>query len=165
MNLELLRSPLLPQRWCGRLRGPPQYKNPGATRLPTGPAPAHEAQGVMYNAGHNGSPFIDEGAQEGGGGVKRRRAPQHCSDCGHLKQTESFSRYHVPSLPRAQHSPSYIGAAGEGVADGAKCSCPVGLRRKVLKSHSKVKENFGGVCNCEGDKRHPGGCKSVRIGL
>ena len=65
----------------------------------------------------------------------------------------------------SRHSPSYIGAGGEGFADGAKCSCPVDLRRKALKSHSKVKEKFGGECNCEGDERHPGGCKSVRIGL
>ena len=120
--------------------GPTPAQEPGAAGLPTGPTPAQQAQGVMYNAGHNGSHFIDEGAQGGGGGgVKRRRAPQHCSDCGHLKQTGLLSRYHVPLLPRARHSPSYIGAGGEGVADGAKCSCPVDLRRKALKSHSKVK--------------------------
>ena len=143
----------------------PSTRTRGGGGLPTGPAPAQQAQGVIYNAGHNGSHYIDEGAQEGGGRGKRRRAPQHCSDCGHLKQTGPFSRYHVPSLPRIRHSPSYTGAGGEGFADGAKCSCPVDLRRKALKSHSKVKENFGGECNCEGDERHPGGCKSVRIGL
>ena len=103
--------------------------------------------------------------KRGGGGVKRRRAPQRCSDCGHLKYTGPFSRYHVPSLPRARHSPFYIGEGGEGVADGAKCFCPVDLRRKALKSHSKVKGKFGGECNCAGDERHSGGCKSVRIGL
>ena len=65
--------------------GPTPAQEPGAAGLPTGAAPAQQAQGVMYNAGHNGSHYIDEGAQEGGGGVKRRRAPQHCSDCGHLK--------------------------------------------------------------------------------
>ncbi|CAN0453115.1 unnamed protein product, partial [Ascophyllum nodosum] len=107
--------------------GPTPAKGPGAARLPTGPAPAQQAQGVIYNAGHNGSHYIDEGAQEGGGRVKRRRAPQHCSDCGHLKQTGPFSRYHVPSLPRIRHSPSFIRAGGEGFADGAKCSCPVDL--------------------------------------
>ena len=85
--------------------------------------------------------------------MKKRRAPQH-SDCDH-----------VPSLPKAQHSPSYIGAGGDGVANGAKCSCPEDLWRKVLKSHSKVKEKIGGECNCEGDERHPRGCKGVRIGL
>ena len=101
----------------------------------------------------------------GGGRVKRRRAAQHYFDCGHLKQRGPFSRYHVPSLPRARHSPSYIGAGGEGVAGGTKCSCLENLRRKALKSRSKVKEKFGGECKCEGDERHPGGCKSVRIGL
>ena len=48
-----------------------------------------------------------------------QRAPQHCFDCGHVKQKRSFSRYHVPSLPRARQSPSNIGAGGEGGADGA----------------------------------------------
>ena len=67
--------------------GPTPAQESGAAGLPTGPAPAQQAQGVMYNAGCNGSHFIDEGAQEGGGRVKRRRAPRHCSDCGHLKQT------------------------------------------------------------------------------
>ena len=85
-----------------------------------------------------------------------------------MKQKGPFSRYHVLSLPRARQSPSNIGAEGAGgarVIDGAKCSCPEDLRRKALKSHSKVKEKFGGECNCEGDKRHPGGCKGVGIGL
>ena len=139
--------------------GPTPAQEPGAAGLPSVPALAQQAQGVIYNAGHNGSHLIDEGAQEGGG-VKRRRAPQHCSDCGHVKQKGPFSRYHVLSLPRARHSPSHIGAGGagrEGVADGTKCSCPKDLRRKALKSHSKVKEKLGGECNCEGDGRHSGG--------
>ena len=139
----------------------------GAAGLPTGSAPAQQAQGVMYNAGNNGSHIIDEGAQKGGG-VKRRCVPQHYSDCGHVKQKGPFSRYHMPSLPRARQSSSNIGAEGggaEGVADGTKCSCPEDLRRKALKSHSKVKKTFGRDCNWEGDERHPGGYKGVRIGL
>ena len=148
--------------------GPAPAQEPGAAELLTGPAPAQQAQGVMYNAGHNGSHFIDEGAQKGGGEVKRRRAPQHCSDCGHVKQKGPFSRYNVPSLPRARQSSSNFGAGGaggEGVATGTKCSCPEDFRRKALKPHSQVKETFGSECNCEGDERHPGGCKGVRIGL
>ena len=85
-----------------------------------------------------------------------------------MKQKGPFSRYHVPSFPRARQSSSNIGAGGaggEGVADGTKCSCPEVLRRKALKSHSKVKETFGSECNCERDARHPGGCKGARIGF
>ena len=140
--------------------GPAPAHQPAAAGLPRGPAPAQQAQGVVYNARQDGSHFIDGGAQDGGGRMKRRRAPQHCFDCGHVKQKGPFSRYHVPSLPRARQSPSNI---ADG-ADGAKCSCPKELRRKALKSHSKVKDKFGGQCNCEGDERHPGGCKGVRIG-
>ena len=94
--------------------------------------------------------------------MKRRRAPQHCFDCGHAKQKRPFSRYHVPSLTRARLSPSNIRPRGERGADGvarAKCSCPKELRHKALKSHSKVKDMFGGQCNCEGDERHPGGAR------
>ena len=64
--------------------GPSPAQEPGAAGLPTGPAPAQQAQGVMYNAGHNGSHFIDI-TRARKRGVKRRRAPQHCWDCGHVK--------------------------------------------------------------------------------
>ena len=57
------------------------------------------------------------------------------------------------------------GAGGDGVVAGTKKTSPEDLRCKPLKSHSKVKETFGSECNCEGDGRHPGGCKGVRIGL
>ena len=48
--------------------GPTPAQEPGAAGLPSVPALAQQAQGVIYNAGHNGSHLIDEGAQEGGGG-------------------------------------------------------------------------------------------------
>ena len=48
---------------------------PGAAGLPTGPAPAQQAQGVVYNARHNGSHFIDEGAQDMGGGGEKTACP------------------------------------------------------------------------------------------
>ena len=100
-----------------------------------------------------------------GRGVKRRRAPQHCSDCGHVKQKGPFSLHHVPSLPRARQSSSNIGAGRDGVADGTKCACPEDLWRKELKSHSKVKEMFGSECNCKGDEHHPWGLEGIRIGV
>ena len=100
--------------------GPAPAQEPGLAGLPTAPAPAQQAQGGMYNAGHNGSRFIDEGAQEGREGVKRRGASQHCLDCGHVKQKGPFSRYHVPSLLRALQSPSNIGAGGAG-GEGVGC--------------------------------------------
>ena len=48
--------------------GPASAQEPRATGLSTGPAPAQQAQCVMYNAGRNGSHFIDEGTQDEGGG-------------------------------------------------------------------------------------------------
>ena len=55
--------------------GPAPAQEPGAAELLTGPAPAQQAQGVMYNAGHNGSHFMDEGAQKGGGGGEETACP------------------------------------------------------------------------------------------
>ena len=90
--------------------------------------------------------------------MKRRRAPQHCLDCldcGHVKQKGPLSRYHVPSLPRARQSVKALAISGRGerggCADGTKYCCPKELRRKALKSHSKVKDKFGGkgVLWCE----------------
>ena len=64
---------LRPLREPGVIGGPAAAaavasQEPGAAGLPTGPAPARQAQGVVYNAGHKGSYFIDEGAQDMGGG-------------------------------------------------------------------------------------------------
>ena len=55
--------------------GPTLAQETGAAGLPTGPALAQQAQGVTYNAGHNGSHFIDEGEQEGGGGGEETACP------------------------------------------------------------------------------------------
>ena len=55
--------------------GPTPAQEPGAAGLPTGAARAQQAQGVMYNAGHIGSHYIDEGAQEGGGGEETACPP------------------------------------------------------------------------------------------
>ena len=146
-------------------------QQPATAALLWGPAPTRQAQGVMYNVCWTRRfPRHRRGCARGGVGIKRRRAPQHCFDCSHVKQKGPFSRYHVPSLPRTRQSPSNIGVGGAGAegdadgADGAQCFFPKELRRKALKSHSKVKDKFGGQCNCMGDGRHPGGCKGVRIG-
>ena len=113
-TLSGVPNTLRPLREPGVIEGPAAFA--AVEWPPTGRAPA---QDVMYNARQNGSHFIDEGAQ-GGGGVKRRRAPEHCSDCGRVKQKGPFSRYHVPSLPRAQQSSSNIGSGGAGGEGGCR---------------------------------------------
>ena len=55
--------------------GPTPGQEPGAAGLPTGPAPAQQAQGGMYSAVHNGSHFSDEGAQEGRGESEKTACP------------------------------------------------------------------------------------------
>ena len=56
-------------------QGPAPAQEPGAAGLPTEPAPAQQAQGVMYNAGQDGSHFIDERAQKGGGEGEETACP------------------------------------------------------------------------------------------
>ena len=55
--------------------GPTPGQEPGVAGLPTEPAPAQQDQGGMYNAGHNGSHFSDEGAQEGRGESEKTACP------------------------------------------------------------------------------------------